>query len=279
MSLDLPKLPKVPLDPRELGELAKLMFEWPIRRAPRLTLPLCILLAAMVQAAMVVVFSISYETPSGRLPAAPHFYFLPPDSAQTLQLGAWLEANDPALFSPGRATATAVPPPPPLKYRPSYEEPPPPLHPLPLEEQKTISPPLLPFSPVTDSEATLREPRSPLPQASPAVSRRDEKPPASPAAATASATWMDSLSVRIFTEETRTPLPHLSAPKPSLYQVAVGPEGIPRHCILTESSGDASADEAGRSWIMTRRFQPAGTTSWGRVLIPWENTSQTPASP
>lgn len=62
----------------------------------------------------------------------------------------------------------------------------------------------------------------------------------------------------------------MAATKSSLYQVSVGNEGIPMHCILTDSSGNTEADEAGRIWIMSCRFQPAGTPSWGRVLIPWE---------
>jgi hypothetical protein len=278
MSLELPKLPRVPLDPRELGELAKLMFEWPIRRAPRLTLPLCIILAAAVQTAMVVIFSIGYEAPAGRLPIAPRFYFLPPDSAAARQLGAWLDANDPALFSPGRATASAVPPPPPLKYRPSYEEPPPPLHPLPQEEDAIIAPPQMPVSTMAASGSTLRVPHSPVtPGASPSLKQTDKASPM--ATVQSSASWMDDLSDRIPAGDTGKPMPQLPAPKPSLYQVAVGPEGMPLHCILTDSSGDASADEAGRIWIMSRRFQPAQMTSWGRVLIPWEKIPQRGASP
>ena len=62
----------------------------------------------------------------------------------------------------------------------------------------------------------------------------------------------------------------MGATKSSLYQVSVGTEGIPMHCILTDSSGNAEADEAGRIWIISCRFQPADTLSWGRVLIPWE---------
>lgn len=276
MSLDLPKLPKVPLDPRELGEFAKLMFEWPIRRSPRLALPLCMILAAVVQAAMVVIFSISYEVPAGRLPIAPRFYFLPPDSEAARKISAWLDANDPALFSPGRATATAVPPPPPLKYRPSYEEPPPPLHPLPREGQGEILPPQLPISAMAGPGSVLRPPRQPSPLASPVSKElgiRAESVAASPA------TWMDDLSGRIPAGETGTTMPQFAAPKPSMYQAAVGPEGIPRHCILIDSSGDAAADEAGRAWIMTRRFQPSQTASWGRVLIPWENITPKSTAP
>lgn len=272
MSLELPRLPKVPLDPHELGELAQLLFEWPIRRAPRLTLPLCILLAAVVQTALVVIISVSYETPSGRLPTSPRFYFLPPDSAAARQIGAWLEANDPAQFSPGRATATAVPPPPPLKYKPSYEEPPPPLHPLAQETDPAMEPPMLPFSPITAGGGSLRA--SPPPSPPTPGGGAAPLPIGKPFPAVAAAEWMDDLATRLPAGEMGAPETRLSVSKPSLYQVAVGPEGIPMHCILTDSSGDAAADDAGRAWIMTRRFQPAGQTSWGRVLIPWEHPRQ-----
>ncbi|MFZ0615049.1 MAG: hypothetical protein WAN16_01175 [Chthoniobacterales bacterium] len=273
MSLELPRLPKVPTSPRELGELAQLLFEWPIRQAPRLTLPLCILLAAVIQTAIVVIFSISYEAPTVKLALAPRFYFLPPDSASARQLGAWLDGNDPALFAPGRATASALPPPPPLKYRPSYEEPPPPLLPLPEiggQQMEPPSPPS-PFSasmlPGTENGGVLRKSSpSPAPVAPHAVSQVA-------AGAAPVVRWLDELETRrpVGTGATPPPPPpRMGATKSSLYQVSVGTEGIPMHCILTDSSGNAEADEAGRIWIISCRFQPADTPSWGRVLIPWE---------
>ncbi|MFZ0434798.1 MAG: hypothetical protein WAL87_02325 [Chthoniobacterales bacterium] len=273
---ELPRLPKVPTSPRELGELAQLLFEWPIRQAPRLTLPLCILLAAVIQTAIVVIFSISYEAPAVKLALAPRFYFLPPDSASARQLGAWLEGNDPALFAPGRATASALPPPPPLKYRPSYEEPPPPLLPLPEIGGQQMEPPFppSPFSasmlPGTESGGVLRKSSpSPAPVAPNALCAM----PQVAAGASPHVRWLDELAARR-PEGTVATLPSLppemSGTKPSLYQVAVGPEGFPMHCTLTDSSGNAEVDESGRAWIMASRFQPADTLSWGRVLIPWE---------
>lgn len=279
MSPELPRLPKVPTSPRELGELAQLLFEWPIRQAPRLTLPLCILLAAVVQTAVVVIFSISYEAPAVKLALAPRFYFLPPDSASARQLAAWLDGNDPALFAPGRATASALPPPPPLKYRPSYDEPPPPLLPLPDKGGQQMEPPFppSPFSASmlsgTESEGVLRKSfPSPAPVSPNAMSAMSAKSAMSEVAAPV-VRWLDELETRrpVGTGGTPPlPPPRMAATKPSLYQVSVGNEGIPMHCILTDSSGNTEADEAGRIWIMSCRFQPVGTPSWGRVLIPWE---------
>lgn len=273
MSPELPRLPKVPTSPRELGELAQLLFEWPIRQAPRLTLPLCILLAAVAQTAIVVIFSISYEAPSAKLALAPRFYFLAPDSASARQLGAWLEGNDPALFAPGRATASALPPPPPLKYRPSYEEPPPPLLPLPERERQQMEPPFPP-SPFSTSMLAGTESGGVLRKSSPSTASVAPHGMSEVAAGAAPVVrWLDELETRrpVGTGGTPpSPPPRMAATKPSLYQVSVGTEGIPMHSILTDSSGNAEADEAGRIWIISCRFQPAGTPSWGRVLIPWE---------
>ena len=137
-----PGMPRVPLSPKEL---AQLLFEWPIRQSPRLALPTCILFAAIVQTGMIVLFSISYNSPSEGVPTVPQIYFLPPDSPAARQLDPWLEANDPAIFSPLRAVHDALLSPPPLKYRPSYEESPPPLRPLPPEVAAPMNPPQLPL--------------------------------------------------------------------------------------------------------------------------------------
>ena len=92
--------------------------------------------------------------------------------------------------------------------------------------------------------------------------------------------WLDELETRRPVGTCATPPPpppRVAVTKPSLYQVSVGTEGIPMHCILTDSSGNAEADEAGRIWIISCRFQPADTPSWGRVIILWE--ASVPNSP
>ena len=274
MSPELPRLPKAPFSPREIGDFAQLLFEWPIRQAPRLTLPLCIVLAALVQMAMVVIFSVSYEAPVAKLKLSPRFYFLPADSSASRQLGPWLDANDPALFFPGRATASAFPPPPPLQYRPSYEEPPPPLRPLPEQEPPLLEPP--PPVPLGTLEEAFRRRATtpPLPMV-----KQEPDAPSAPLASPVR--WLDELAARVFATGYPAELPsRISATKPSLYQVQVGPEGVPMHGTLIDSSGNAEADEAGCIWIMASRFQPAGSASWGRVLIFWDpSVKSTPASP
>lgn len=260
MSPQLPHLPRVPHSPRELGELVQLLFEWPIKQAPRLALPFFMLLAAIMQATVIILFSIAYKVPSEKLPAPPQVYFLPADSAAARQLAPWLEANDPAVFSPLHAARDAFPSPPPLKYRPSYEDPAPPLRPLPAPTPEAVELPTIP------TIGGLRRQQMRELQAT-------NTPTPSPVSAVGTIVrWQDELVDRIpqaTPPGLGTPMALTSGVQPLLYQVAVSPEGLPTHCVLIDSSGDPESDEAARVWILTQRFQPAASSSWGRVLILW----------
>ena len=248
--------PHLPKDFKELGELAHLLFEWPVRQAPRLALPGCILIAAILQAAMIFLFSISYTTPLPSQPVSPQIYFIPPDSAAARQLAPWLAANDPAVFSPQYDTQDAIPSPPPLKYRPSYEEPPPPLRPLPEETHGSLAPPLFPqmTDMVKNKPVRLTSSKANLPLSVPATLVK----------------WQDDLATRLRqTSSQETPFALTPMAQPALYQVGVSEEGVPMHCVQLESSGDPATDEAGSVWIHAQRFQPAEQVGWGRVIMLW----------
>lgn len=256
--------PVHPPSPRELGELAQLLLEWPIRKAPRLALPICIIAAAVIQTGVIFLFSIRYSTAAEGFHEAQPVYFLPPDSPIAHRIGPWLEAHDPSVFSPLRATESAVPPPPPLKYRPSYEDPPPSLKGLPPDPEPPAEPPSLPFH-----AEELR-----MPMAAPIALSVPR-----PSVVSTGVHWLDGLEGRSLTRETDNPPP--SAPPKaagtSVYQVAVARDGFPLSCILTQSCGDRAADDSGRSWIVARRFTPSDVVSWGRVILVWSGVS-TPAS-
>jgi hypothetical protein len=267
MTLHLPRLRTHPPSPRELGELAQLLFEWPIRRAPRLALPLCIVAAGIIQAGVVVLFSIHYGAPGEKAPGQPRFYFLPPDSPVARKITPWLDAHDPAVFSPLRATATAVPAPPPLRYRPSYEDPPPPLRPLPDLEEFPAGPPELPLTGEALRPATVAG-AFPITTPSPAPGRTE-------------VLWLDGLASLLTSNDgskaAPTPPAGVTIPRPSVYQVAVGTEGIPLSCVLTDPSGNPAADETGRCWILSRRFVPAEGIVWGRTRIVWGGVPSVPS--
>jgi len=261
--------PKHPPSPRELGELAQLLFEWPIRRAPRLTLPFCILVAAVIQAAVIFLFSIHYSTAVERFSQPPSFYFLPPDSAIARRIAPWLEAHDPSVFSPLRATEMAVPPPPPLKYHPSYEDPPPPLKALPEETGVMAVPPPLPYN-----GEELRVPgNAPTLRVAPPVRRSGDS--------SSAVRWLDGLAGRSLTGDTDSSLPPVPAKvaTPSVYEVAVGRDGIPLSCVLTEASGDEATDASGRRWIISRRFTSSDALTWGRVFLDWNGIPAPAESP
>ena len=261
---------KGPLSPREL---ALLLLEWPIKQSPRLALPLCILFAGIVQLGTIYLFSISYKAPSEPPPAAPQIYFLPPDSTEARQLAPWLEANDPAVFSPIRVAHEALPLPPPLKYRPSYEEPPPPLIPLPPIVSVAMEPPALPLlGGIYGRHFSHAKPASPRQLAAPV------RPPTT-------VQWQDGLAGKISSETQIVSPPMVASPlaQPALYQVSISPEGVPLHCVLLKSSGDPASDEAACIWIMARHFQPSDREVWGRVCVLWgappASTLNKPATP
>jgi hypothetical protein len=251
---------------QEIGELAHLLFEWPIRQAPRLALPACILVAAIVQGVMIILFSISYTTPSEIQVDSPQIYLLTPDSAAARQLAPWLVANDPAVFSPLHDTRDAQPAPPTLKYRPSYEDPPPPLRPLPADSSIPITPPMLP--PMSDIMRKNLDPSS-----MPGITPQTQNSASQPARVQTVVHWQEDLAnrVRVTPSNGTPPLPQASAAsvQPALYQVEISPEGLPLHRVLLDSSGDPSTDEAGSIWIQAQRFQSSPQSSWGSVRILW----------
>ena len=66
---------------------------------------------------------------------------------------------------------------------------------------------------------------------------------------------------------------------PSVYEVAVGRDGIPLSCVLTETSGDEETDANGRRWILSRRFTPSDAISWGRAILLWNGVPVPAESP
>jgi hypothetical protein len=242
------------------GDLARLLFDWPVRQAPRLALPACIVAAGLLQAGIVLLFSIRYPAPSAPAISSPQVYFLPPDSRAAKDISAWLEANDPAAFCPIRASLASIPPPPPLRYRASYEEPPPALRTLKVPADP-VEPPLLP----PDGSA-LFVPERALAGASPAAGT--------------SLRWLDGLAGRTPLASKGDDSPPSRTPRcvqSPVFDIGVDASGIPRHCLVLESSGDESLDESLHTWLLGRRFAPGAGPSWGRVQILWDTGSPVPA--
>jgi hypothetical protein len=122
--------------------LTRLLFEWPIKTAPRIALPLFIFLAALLHLSTVYFFNIVYEPPHVSKSTAAQIFFLVPNSLASQQLAPWLQANDPSIFSPLKTVQTNQPKIPASIYQ--LKQPPPTLHPLPsceVEKMKSLLPP------------------------------------------------------------------------------------------------------------------------------------------
>ena len=248
---------------RTNSNLTSLLFEWPIKKAPRLALPLFIFLAVLLHLSTIYFFNIVYEPPHVSKPLAAQVFFLLPNSASSRQLAPWLQANDSAIFSPLKTVQANLPKIPSGIYQ--LHQPPPVLHPLPPCEEDKIAPLL----PPTDEVALPPSSLFPLDHSS------SEPPVASLAIhKTTTIHLLDNVAPRA--PSPLSALGHPSLPEgiatqlhPTTLTVNIDASGIPHHAIITESSGNEAADEAATQWLMTRHFAPASEETWGNVLIFW----------
>ncbi|MFZ4115444.1 MAG: hypothetical protein ACOYK6_01825 [Chthoniobacterales bacterium] len=243
--------------------LAKLLFEWPIKTAPRIALPLFIVFAALLHLSTVYFFNIVYEPPHVSKSIAAQVFFLVPNSPASQQLAPWLQANDPAIFSPLKTVRTNQPKIPASIYQ--LNQPPPILHPLPPHEagkMQSLLPPIdelvLPSMPLSTWDGASIE----------------TTPSSSPINKTTTIRLLENSA-----ERAPTPLSTLGHPSlpsgintplhPTILTVNIDPSGIPHHVLMTQSSGNEAADESAIHWLITRHFVPAAKETWGRVLIFW----------
>ncbi len=233
----------------------KLLFRWPMKRAPRVGLPFFILLAALLHLLGNYCFNIIYPSPQRAQVQAAEVFFLPAGSPMSKQLAPWIQANDPALFSPLKIVQAHRPKIPTSIYLP--KQPLPLLHPLPSPKEETIESLLPPTN-----ESTL------LP--SPVSKNQSSTPTLLPTSV------QFSESITMYAPLLPSQLDHPNLPDgtqiplhPTSLTLEIDASGLPLHAIIMQSSGSQAADEAARSWLLTRRFSPAQEEHWGRVLVYW----------
>lgn len=253
-----------------MNHVTSLLFNWPTKKGPRLVLPLCILLAAILHLSTIYLFHIVYQPPHVSKPVAAEALFLIPGSTQENQITAWLEANDSSIFSPLRVTERVRPTISSdiyIPHKPSL-----PLRPLPSLNKETISPPLLP------TKETVF-PATPFLLSNNAVAIDPEKESSPPQKTRVH--LLEQLASR--KPLSSTPLGCPEIPKgimtplsPTELTVNITSSGIPQHVSILQSSGNTLADEAATHWLMSRRFAPASQETWGNLLILWgvENHSE-----
>ncbi|OHE77631.1 MAG: hypothetical protein A3F67_10180 [Verrucomicrobia bacterium RIFCSPHIGHO2_12_FULL_41_10] len=257
-----------------------MLFEWPLKTSPRLALPLFLLLAVILHVSTIFLFNIVYDPPQVTKPVSAQILFLLPGSPASEKLSSWLQANDPAIFSPLKTAAAVRPKITPYIYQSHYILPLP-LRPLPSQEEKSIEP-LLP----SNSEITVP------PTLDPALFFPTNTFYADTNLNSTKQQWNLSnpqeilsiptkkTSVRFFDNLTqRLPLVPLEAPvypdsittplRPTELTINIDAEGIPRHAIIRQSSENPLADETATHWVMAQHFTPSSHENWGHILVLW----------
>ena len=238
-----------------------MLFEWPLKTSPRLSLPLFILLAALLHLSTIFIFNIVYQPTHVTKPIAAQILFLLPGSPASLQLSSWLQANDSSIFSPLKTAESVRRNVDPDIYQ-THHSVPLPLHPLPLQESQTIEPPLPSASNPSVISSENTQPISDEPQTEQGTQRK----------ITTVVHFLNGLSERVpnhpFTppltpDSISTPLP------PTELTLNIDAAGIPRHAIIFHSSGNPLADETATRWAMSQHFTPSSHDSWGHLLILW----------
>lgn len=241
--------------------LTTLLFEWPIKTSPRLALPLFIFLAVLLHLSTIYFFNIVYEPPHVSKPVAAQVFFLLPNSPSAQQLTPWLQANDPAVFSPLKTVQASRPKIPTSIYQ--LSQPPPVLRSLPPPQEDKMAPLLPPTHEIAPPpSSSLNHLSIEQPVASPAINR------------TTTVRLLETLATRTPSPPSTLGYPSLPSEittplHPTIVTVNIDAMGIPHHAIITQSSGNEAADEAATHWLMTRHFAPATEEMWGKVLIFW----------
>jgi hypothetical protein len=244
-------------------EAHKFFFNQRVKAAPRIALPLFILLAALLHLSTIYLFNIVYQAPRVSKPRAAQVFFLLPGSSPSEQLGPWLQGHDPAIFSPlktiqaHQTSASAD------LYRSSQ---PPPLHLLPAEAAIVVQPPRLPVHEAIAPPSPLVSFKAEAGSLASASSKTLQKTTVSFLNELAPRALMLSSSGPLLPESVTSPL------LPTTLRANVDEEGVPRHAIVVNSSGNADADEAATHWLMMRRFAPAAHKTWGNLIVVWGNT-------
>ena len=248
-----------------VSDVTNLLFEWPIKKAPRLALPFFIFLAVLLHFSTIYIFNIVYESPHASKIKTAQVFFLLPDSQASQQIAVWLQANDPAVFSPLKTIQHNHPKIPESIYQ--LSQPTPSLHPLP-DSHEDILTPLLP---PTDELVLPKISLSPL---NPSATKEVISPTI--ISTTTTVKLLEPLAHRAPTPIADLGYPSLpsgvsSPTQPTMLTVNIDSLGIPRHIIITQSSQNEAADEAATEWLMKRRFAPAKEETWGPLLIYWGN--------
>lgn len=237
------------------------LFDWPSRHQVHVVLPLMLVFSLLLHIAGVLVFQITYPRSSSRLPRYGEVFYLQPGSPEAARLMPLIEANDPALFSPGQVFGRDVWRVPDTTYEASFDAERPALESLPRPAKDSFLPPVSSSEPVGDGAAAPSPGARSVPGPDTVVRLGDG-----------------------LKDRTLTPpeggLHFPALPRQGLipveFLVAVSPEGVPLHIFLVNrgadhGSGNEAFDRAALHYLSGSRFSPVSgdETAWGTATFYW----------
>lgn len=252
---------------------ASLIFSWAPPRKRRRALIVFLILSILLHALCFYIFQIVYPPTVALLPPPARLTLISPDTAESLALLRWVEAEDPALATTTQRTPEArsfvLPQ---IEHRPFYASHQPTL--------KTLPPPAPDLS-IPSSVAV-----GPVP--SPQMKRGTAAAGLTRKTMASFADLPSGLGTPIF-PDLKFRLSRPDAPANARFRVAIDRGGAVRFCFLIESSGDPALDEQARNFLELSRFEPAENESpanppdlfWTTTTILWGNdvSADVPASP
>ena len=228
-----------------------LVFDWPVRHRIHLLLPLMVVIAGLIHAAVFFLFAAKQPNPLEGGPNPAKVFFLGPGSASAIQLAPLLDSMDPALHAPGRGLAREIPIE--ASYTPQYLESsvdfdaPPRSNFMDTEDRVFLGP--VEIRPAHYSNPVTRKPAPTRLFFSSSISNR--VPPSTGAG-----------KFRMRSSYT---------PAPASFLFGLSPEGRIVHLVIDRSSGDEALDIEAMRRLREINFLPIESqkTEWGFVEFQW----------
>jgi len=239
-------MPKIPEHPG--------LFNWHRKYAVQVGLPFALVLAALMHAPFFLFFDVKYPPPSGFRPSNTRVVFVDGRTTAGERFLAWLEADDPALFSAAFQDSREEYRPSPRAYRASFD-----MRTIDLE-----SAPARPLPTPPETVASMAPVFAHLPLRVP--DRQLELPPTriSYGGDLAGAGPEELAGLRLPTDLRVTP-------RPIVLEVGVASDGQVRYLFSIASSGVSALDARVDELLRKAKFeeQAGADLRWGQATVYW----------
>jgi len=230
------------------------LFNWHRKYAVQVGLPVAIVLALLLHAPFFVFFDVSYPPLSGFSPQNTRVVFVDGHTPEGARFLSWLEAEDPALFSAPFQDRRELFRPEPRGYRASFD-------------MRTINLAKAPDRPLPTPAETVAS-MAPVFADLPAATGE-----AAPALPTTRIAYGGELAEAA---PSGNPFPELPAevsapPRPTVFELGVGPEGTVRYLFKLTSSGLNTLDQEAAKLLKGTQFRKSEAPGirWGETTVYW----------